>query len=302
MLLTVVVAVVVLTTPQLTVRGHKAALLIIDVQDCFLPGGSLAVPEGEQVIPVINQLREEHGERFNLVVISQDWHCADHVSFFSQHPGSAPYTVLNLTYNAQGQLCHGEHVPSQFPHAVDCSGVDLSDRLVVPQTLWPDHCVMDVTSGPTSAAFSPLLTVKDSDIIVKKGHSCGLDSYSAFYDNGGFHQTELHGILQAHGIELVVVTGLALDYCVYYTSKDARALGYKVLTVTDACRGVAPESTAAALEDLKAVGVELVQAGDVEGGLQDSNQVAGLFSLTSLVLTALLLGLIVALLVLTAKP
>ncbi|KAK7113413.1 nicotinamidase-like isoform X2 [Littorina saxatilis] len=278
-----------------TVRGHQAALLIIDVQDCFLPRGSLAVSDGDQVIPVINKLREDFKDAFSLVVLSQDWHCPDHVSFASQHPGFNPYSVVNLTYNADGALCHGASVPSNFPYAVDCSNQPGSKLRVVQQTLWPDHCIRNVTSGGTSAEFSPLLTMKDSDVVVRKGYLCGVDSYSAFFDNGGFRQTELNGILKEHNIDLVVVTGLALDYCVYYTSKDAHALGYKVLTVTDAARGVAPGSTEAALEDMKNIGIELITAADLEGALQDPSKGANpgsfsfyLFVALGAVLTAFL--------------
>ncbi|KAL8584910.1 hypothetical protein ACOMHN_043547 [Nucella lapillus] len=302
MLVTVVLALAMAAMPQQTVRGQKAALLIIDVQDCFLPGGSLPVTDSEQVVPVINQLRADHEDKFSLVVVSQDWHCPDHVSFASQHPGKSLFSTVNLTYNAlKGTLCYGDNVPKDFPHAVDCSGVVASDRVVVPQTLWPDHCVIDVTTGPTSAEFSSSLIVKDSDVVIRKGDSCGVDSYSAFFDNGGFHKTRLDSVMREQGIELVVVTGLALDYCAYYTAKDAHALGYRVLTVTDACRGVYPDSTAAALADLRATGVELIEAWDLEGALQDRVRVGQPGGL-SLVLLLVAGALVTAYLIRRTKP
>lgn len=264
-----VVAVALVTGPT-TVRGSRAALLIIDVQDCFLSGGSLAVKDGDKVIPVINKMREKFEHRFAVVVISQDWHCPDHVSFTTQHKDTAPFDVINLTYNDKGKLCFGDSVPRSFPHAVDCEGN--SNVTVLPQTLWPEHCVQNVTSGPTSAKISSRLTIRENDIVVKKGYSCGVDSYSAFFDNGGFRQTELDDLLKRNKIELVVVVGLALDYCVYYTSKDALDLGYKVLTVTDATMGVAAETTSAALEDMTKIGVQLILADDLEGALQERSQ------------------------------
>ncbi|XP_025076569.1 uncharacterized protein LOC112553505 [Pomacea canaliculata] len=274
------------------IRGEKAALLIIDVQDCFLPGGSLAVKDGHQVIPVINKLRHDYEDKFSLVILSQDWHCPNHVSFASQHVGADPMSQISLTYDDKG-MCAGDsswtalqrnRVSSPLP-TVDCSTVDVNKQRKVTQTLWPDHCVQNITSGPTSSKISSLLTRKDTDIVIRKGDTCEIDSYSAFNDNGEFRQTPLHNILKNHGIRLVVVAGLALDYCVYFTSKDAVKLGYKVFTVLDACRGVAPDSQIAAMEDMKKAGIELVQSGDLEGALQDTSE-GGSYTLDIILLMA----------------
>ncbi|KAL8591038.1 hypothetical protein ACOMHN_015661 [Nucella lapillus] len=271
-------------------RGAKVALLIIDVQDCFLARGSLAVPDGEQVIPVINRIRRDHEDHFSVVAVSQDWHCRRHVSFASQHPGADPYSVVNLTYNSHGELCYGNSVPYNFPYAVNCSGGSLRQ---VSQTMWPDHCIQNVTSGPNSAEFSPSLTMAPTDVVVRKGDSCGIDSYSAFYDNGGFHQTSLDGILKARDIGVVVVTGLALDFCVYYTSKDAHTLGYKVLTVTDACRGVKNSSTEAALQDMGNTGVELIESKQLGETLRRLTSAAGQFIQSPFVYLLLLATIVV---------
>lgn len=124
----------------------KTALLIIDVQNCFLPGGSLAVNDGDQIIPIINSIRD----LFDVVVLTQDWHCLNHISFASQHPDSQIFDEISLNYDSNGKLCS------------DCSD------FVVNQTLWPDHCVMD-TSG---AQLSPVLQVEPSDLVIKKGDDC----------------------------------------------------------------------------------------------------------------------------------
>ncbi|KAK7475678.1 hypothetical protein BaRGS_00033104 [Batillaria attramentaria] len=250
-------------------QSDKVALIIIDVQDSFLPGGSLAVDEGEEVIPVINKIRQDFKDDLALVILSQDWHCPDHVSFASQHAGATPLTVVNLTYNAEGRLCRTASLPRHYPHAVDCDEGNADVTHVVTQTLWPDHCIQDVTSGPTSAAFSPALTIEDSDIVVKKGYRCDIDSYSAFFDNGGFTQTELHSVLQQHNVGTVVVTGIALDFCVFYTAKDAHKLGYNVITVTDACRGSGPASVADALRDMEKTGIVLAESRDLRAALDE---------------------------------
>lgn len=250
------------------VRGDKVALLVIDVQECFLPGGNLEIQDGEKIIPVINQIREDFKDDLSLVVLSQDWHCPDHVSFASQHIEVTPFSKVDLTYDTQGQLCRMESLPDSFPHARHCE--DHAVSRIVAQILWPDHCVQHVTSGPASAAFHESLVVEDSDVIVKKGHICHIDSYSAFFDNGGFTQTELDSVLQEHGIGTVIVTGVALDVCVYYSCKDAHKLGYNVILVTDASRGVAPDTVAAALKDMQETGIVLVEAKNLRTALDAS--------------------------------
>ncbi|XP_041374876.1 nicotinamidase-like [Gigantopelta aegis] len=238
--------------------NSKSALIIVDVQECFLQGGSLAVAHGNQVVPVINEIRRKYEKQFSLVILSQDWHCPDHVSFVSTHPGTSLYQVVNLTYNKEGQLCFGDNVPDTYQHGLHCN----STAYVVPQTLWPDHCIQNVT-GPTSAAFSKQMTRKQDDVVIRKGFNCEVDSYSAFFDNGGFSQTELNETLSAAGISRVFVLGLALDYCVYYTAKDANRLGFNTYLIQDASRGVARSSITNALVDMKSHGIHIIQSADM---------------------------------------
>lgn len=270
-------ALIVFVGASLNAQGKKTALLIIDVQDCFLPEGSLAVTDGEQVVPVINQIRSDYHNVVSLVVLTQDWHCSDHVSFASQHTGHDSYSLVNLTYNSQGQLCFGDSVPDDYAHGVSCISNGVSDthsdvNHVVTQTLWPDHCVQNVTSGPKSASLSSTLEKRDTDIVVRKGYHCEVDSYSGFFDNGGFQQTELHSVLQRHDIGVVIVTGLALDFCVHYTAIDANTLGYRVIVVTDATRGVAPDTTQAALRHMEDTGIKLVRAAQLRATLDFSSR------------------------------
>ncbi|XP_071100680.1 nicotinamidase-like isoform X2 [Haliotis cracherodii] len=235
-------------------HGPKAALIIIDVQDCFLENGSQPVPDGKEVIPIINSIRSAHESAFSMVVLSQDWHCSDHVSFASQHPGHKPYDVVTLQYDAEeyfpnvaGHLCTSAH---------SCSQVHLN----LTQRLWPDHCIMNVTSGPTSSGIDKRLTRNPYDEIVWKGNDCQVDSYSAFNSNGGLRHTRLHRLLQRNSISEVYIVGLALDYCVYYTSVDAHNLGYKTYTVIDAARGVAVNSTKTATANLKTKGIQVIKS------------------------------------------
>ncbi|XP_060063523.1 nicotinamidase-like [Ylistrum balloti] len=229
-----------------SVLTENIALIIIDVQNCFLPGGSLAVENGQEVIPVINTLRTDYEDTFRLVVLSQDWHCSDHISFASQHTGFNAYQEVTLLYSENGTLC--EPVSA-------CQSVAYN----VTQMLWPDHCVIN----STSAEFDDRLIQKDSDVIIRKGYNCKVDSYSAFFDNGQFSQTGLNQILQDANISTVFVTGLALDYCVYYTSSDSKRLGYKTYLVEDASRGVASDTSEAAMADMKSKGINIIQSKEV---------------------------------------
>ncbi|XP_046545588.1 nicotinamidase-like isoform X2 [Haliotis rubra] len=247
-------------------QDDKAALIIIDVQDCFLESGTLPVPEGKEVIPVINRIRSAYEDAFSMVVLSQDWHCSDHVSFASQHPGHRPFDEVTLQYDSKGHLCTSSSVPPSFPYAHACSQV----RYNISQSLWPDHCIMNVTSGPTSSAIDSRLTRKPNDEIILKGNDCEVDSYSAFNSNGGLRHTRLHRLLQRNNISVVYVVGLALDYCVYYTSLDAHSLGYKTYTVADATRGIAVISTQEAVADLKTKGVHVIQSSSLAGLLSVS--------------------------------
>jgi nicotinamidase/pyrazinamidase len=175
------------------------ALLVIDVQNDFCPGGALAVPKGGEVVEPINKLILEYFEKNKLVVATQDWHPAGHGSFASAHSAEV-YTM--------GEL----------------SGM--------PQVMWPDHCVQNT---PGAEFHKNLL---DVPTVFCKGLDPSVDSYSGFFDNGGKNDTGLHAFLQQHNIKHVTIVGLATDYCVKFTALDARKLGYDVTVLLDACRGV----------------------------------------------------------------
>jgi len=247
---------------QVDLGTTKSALIIIDVQTCFLPGGSLAVTDGDKVIPVINKIRSQHDADFSMVVFSQDFHCPGHVSFYSNHQDKNPMDTVTLRYNKDGKLCSSDTVSTQkFPGAVSCS----SASTTLTQVLWPPHCVTDVTdpSDPRSAAIAETLYEAPDDIVVKKGTNCDIDSYSVFFDNGGLNSTGLEKTLKAAGIDTVFVTGLALDYCVNYTSVDAVNLGFETHTVLDATRGVAPDTSEAAKRTMMSRGVHLIESEDI---------------------------------------
>ena len=199
------------------------ALLLIDVQLDFMPGGALAVAEGDTIVPLLNQLQPH----FDLVVATQDWHPAGHRSFASTHPGQAVFSDIEW----QG----------------------------LPQRLWPDHCVQ----GSAGAALHPGLNLNRVEAIFRKGTNPDIDSYSAFFDNGHRKSTGLADYLRGRGITHVFVAGLATDYCVYFSAKDARAEGFAVTVLEDAARGIAPESIAAAAADLRQLGVALAPAASV---------------------------------------
>ncbi|TWT29983.1 bifunctional nicotinamidase/pyrazinamidase [Blastopirellula retiformator] len=201
------------------------ALLLVDVQNDFLPGGSLAVPEGDQIIPVISDCID----RFDVVVATKDWHPAEHESFASQHFGQAIGDQIDL---------HG-----------------------LPQILWPDHCVQH----SAGSEFAENLDAAAIDHVIYKGDDPQVDSYSGFFDNDRRHATGLHAWLLAKGVTAVYVAGLATDYCVKFTALDAIDLGYQVYLITDACRGVnlQPGDVTAALKQMEASGVVLVNSTDI---------------------------------------
>lgn len=229
----------------------KTALLIIDVQLCFLPGGSLPVTDGNYVIPVINNIRRKYEDKIALTVFSQDWHCDNHVSFASQHNGSSVYDVITLRYDSEGNLCEDQCTVSHF----------------VNQTLWPDHCVIN----RTDAEISSQITRKADDLVVRKGYNCQVDSYSAFYDNGGFSKTELEDLLRSNGITTLIVTGLALDYCVFYTSTDAKKIGYDVYTVVDASRPVNQANVQPVLDSLRSIGVHVIKSNELDQAISSAS-------------------------------
>lgn len=174
------------------------ALIVIDVQNDFCPGGALAVAEGDHIIPRINALMD----KFQTVVLTQDWHPANHSSFAANHPGAVPFSLAEMPYG--------------------------------PQVLWPTHCVQD-TAG---AAFHPDLRTDPAQLILRKGFRAGIDSYSAFFENDRITATGLHGYLQERGVKNLTLVGLATDYCVAYSGLDAARLGYAVTLLEGACRAI----------------------------------------------------------------
>ena len=199
----------------------RTALLVIDVQNDFIPGGQLAVPEGDQIVPLINRL----SGLFKQVIIAQDWHPSGHASFASSHPGRQPYEVIQLPY--------GE------------------------QTLWPDHCVQ----GSAGAEFHPDLKLPHAQLIIRKGCNPDIDSYSAFLEADRRTTTGLAGYLKERGIDTVYMVGLALDFCVMFSALDARAAGFNTFVVLDACRAIDMEgSLATAMERMQTAGVGLIES------------------------------------------
>jgi nicotinamidase/pyrazinamidase len=196
------------------------ALLLIDIQNDFLPGGALAVPEGDQIIPVVNQLQPH----FDLVVATQDWHPADHKSFAANHAGKKAFEVIEL----QGQ----------------------------DQVLWPKHCVQ----GTRGAEFPKALHLNQAEAIFRKGMSPEIDSYSGFFDNGHVKTTGLADYLRSKKVTQVFVAGLAGDYCVYFTAKDALLEGFKTFLVEDACRPISQQGFDQAKADLKHLGGKIIQS------------------------------------------
>jgi nicotinamidase/pyrazinamidase len=199
-------------------------LILVDIQNDFLPGGALAVPRGDQVVPVANRLQP----RFDLVVATQDWHPPGHGSFASRHPGKKPG--------------------------------DLAELGGLPQVLWPDHCVQ----GSPGADFAPGLEMDRVETIFRKGTDRAIDSYSGFFDNGKRKSTGLGDYLKGRGADELFVLGLATDYCVKFTALDARRLGFQVFLVEDGCRGVElePGDVARAVEEMRAAGVQVVRGAD----------------------------------------
>lgn len=239
--------------------GNRRALLIVDVQNCFTGNGSLSVKGGDEIIPVINKIREEHAKQFDVVVLTQDWHCVEHVSFASQHRNRLQYDVVNLTYLLPtGQLCRSDDLQKNY--TVVCSPASGNKTSVVRQVLWPDHCI----ENTQSAALHSRLIVNAADIVIRKGNDCHIDSYSAFEDIGNFRETELRKQLQSRSVESVFLVGLALDYCVFYSAKDAQRLGLKTFVVLDATASVASDTEEAAKREMTRLGISLVNSSQLK--------------------------------------
>ncbi|APG89899.1 bifunctional nicotinamidase/pyrazinamidase [Sinorhizobium americanum] len=195
------------------------ALIVIDMQNDFCPGGALAVPGGDEIVPIVNRLIEAAPH----VILTQDWHPARHSSFASSHPGKAPFQTVTMPY--------GE------------------------QTLWPDHCVQ----GSSGADFHPGLRWTTAELVVRKGFRTGIDSYSAFFENDHLTPTGLAGYLRERGIAKVSLCGLATDFCVAYSALDAVAEGFSTSVVLAACRGIDLNGSLTAMtRRMREAGVELI--------------------------------------------
>jgi nicotinamidase/pyrazinamidase len=195
------------------------ALIVIDVQNDFCPGGRLAVADGDAVVPLANAMMDD----FAAVVLTQDWHPATHASFAANHPGAEAFSVTQMPYG--------------------------------PQVLWPVHCVI----GTEGAAFHPGLGTDRADLVIRKGFRPGIDSYSAFFENDRTTPTGLEGYLRNRGISEITLVGLATDFCVNYSALDAARLGFGVTVAMQACRAIDLNgSLEAAREAMRAAGVRLV--------------------------------------------
>ena len=203
--------------------SSEDALVLVDIQRDFCPGGALAVSDGDAVVPIANRLMATG--RFGVVVATQDWHPSGHISFASAHPGTAPFDSIDAPYGRQ--------------------------------TLYPDHCVQE-TPG---AELHPDLATAPIEMIVRKGYRQAVDSYSAFQENDRRTQTGLAGYLRERGVARVVLAGLAADVCVFFSAMDARAAGFETVFVTDATRGVDRDgSVARSRADMAAAGVLLLES------------------------------------------
>ena len=199
-------------------RPADQALIVIDIQNDFCPGGALAVAGGDEIVPGVNALMGE----FQVRVLTQDWHPAEHSSFAASHPGKAPFEVIDMPYG--------------------------------PQVLWPAHCIQ----GTSGAAFHPGLRTDPADLIIRKGFRDAIDSYSAFFENDRTTPTGLEGYLRTRGVTRLTMVGLATDFCVNYSAVDAAKLGFAVTLREDLCRAIDLDgSLAAARAGMRAAGVTL---------------------------------------------
>jgi nicotinamidase/pyrazinamidase len=206
--------------PTIPIR-ESDVLVVVDVQNDFCPGGALAVPKGEEIVPLVNRL----GRIFPNVVLTQDWHPRGHRSFATVHPGKTPHEVVQFSYGAQ--------------------------------ILWPDHCVQ----GTAGAEFHDDLELPNATLIIRKGFRPDIDSYSAFFENDRRTQTGLAGYLRERGLKRVFLAGLAFDFCVGYSAIDAVRQGFAALVLEDACRAIDVEdSLAATRASFQALGVAAIRS------------------------------------------
>ncbi|MDB5805084.1 MAG: pncA [Betaproteobacteria bacterium] len=204
--------------------GDADVFLVIDMQNCFIPGGSLAVKEGDAIVPLINKIAKS----FKHVVLTHDWHTPDHISFASQHAGKKPFKAIKVAYGTQ--------------------------------VLWPDHCVQ----GTEGAALAKDLSIPQAELILRKGYRKDVDSYSAFLEADKKTSTGLSGYLKQRGFKRVFLAGLATDFCVAWSAIDARKQGFEAFVIDDACRGIdANGSLAAAWKDMTHAGVKKISSADI---------------------------------------
>lgn len=200
---------------------EQDVLVVTDMQNDFCPGGALAVPGGDMLVPIINRL----ARRFAHVILTQDWHPRGHLSFASSHPGKKPFDTIDLPYGSQ--------------------------------TLWPEHCVQQ-TPG---AAFHAGLDVPHAQLILRKGYHRTVDSYSAFFENDRKTPTGLGGYLRERGFRRIFFCGLATDFCVRFSAEDAKALGFESVVISDACRGIDTDrSMDAAHESFGQIGIQRLES------------------------------------------
>jgi nicotinamidase/pyrazinamidase len=205
-------------------RRATDCLLVVDMQNDFMPGGALAVPRGDEIVTLVNRI----AANFAVVVLTQDWHPAGHTSFASSHPGRKPYETMRLSY--------GE------------------------QVLWPDHCVQ----GTPGAAFHAGLDIPHAQLVIRKGHHRKVDSYSAFLEADRKTKTGLDGYLRSRGVKRVFCAGLATDFCVAWTAMDARRFGLQAAEIEDACRAIdTGGSLAAAWQGMKRAAVRRLSSAAV---------------------------------------
>ncbi len=204
--------------------GSQDLLLVVDVQNCFMPGGSLAVNDGDKIVPIINRI----APAFEHVILTQDWHTPGHISFASSHAGKKPFETVSLPYGTQ--------------------------------VLWPDHCVQ----GTPSAELHKDLRIPHGELVIRKGYRQHMDSYSAFYEADGKTPTGLVGYLKERGLTTVFLVGLATDFCVFWSAMDARKAGFNALVIEDATRGIdAGGSMGRAWQEMLGAGVKRIQSTDI---------------------------------------
>jgi nicotinamidase/pyrazinamidase len=207
-----------------TKPGADDVLIVVDVQNCFMPGGTLPVKEGDQIIPLVNRI----AKAFPHVILTQDWHTPGHISFASTHSGKKPFETVQLPYGTQ--------------------------------VLWPDHCIQ----GTKDAEIDPRLEIAHAQLIIRKGYRQQVDSYSAFYEADGKTPTGLSGYLRERGLTHAYFVGLATDFCVAWSAMDARKVGLAVTVIEDATRGIdAGGSLGKAWTDMTGAGVKRIQSRDL---------------------------------------